>query len=41
MVASFEVDFLVCGTRVVIECDGHQVHGLDREQFEFDRIRDA
>jgi very-short-patch-repair endonuclease len=38
-VAGFEVDFLVCGTNVVIECDGWGTHGMDRDQFEFDRIR--
>jgi very-short-patch-repair endonuclease len=37
--AGFEVDFLVVGTNVVIECDGWGTHGLDRDQFEFDRIR--
>ena len=40
-VAGYEVDFLVDGTRVVIECDGWRSHGLDRDQFEFDRRRDA
>jgi very-short-patch-repair endonuclease len=40
-VEGFEVDFLVEGTRVVLECDGWGTHGLDRDQFEFDRIRDA
>jgi len=33
------VDFLVIGTRIVLECDGWGSHGLDRDQFEFDRIR--
>ena len=37
----FEVDFLVEGSMVVIECDGHQTHGLDRDQFEFDRVRNV
>ena len=41
IVEGFEVDFLVVGTSIVIECDGHESHGLDRDQFEFDRIRDA
>lgn len=41
IVEGHEVDFLVVGTTVVIECDGHQTHGLDRGQFEYDRIRDA
>jgi very-short-patch-repair endonuclease len=39
--AGFEVDFLVRGSKVVIECDGWGVHGLQRSQFEFDRLRDA
>jgi very-short-patch-repair endonuclease len=41
IVEGHEVDFLVVGTTVVIECDGHETHGLDRRQFEYDRIRDA
>lgn len=39
--AGFEVDFLVVGTNVVIECDGWGTHGLSRDQFEFDRVRSA
>ncbi|MEX0846632.1 MAG: DUF559 domain-containing protein [Ilumatobacteraceae bacterium] len=41
VIEGHEVDFLVVGTTVVIECDGHEFHGLDRHQFEYDRIRDA
>jgi very-short-patch-repair endonuclease len=41
MVQGYEVDFLVAGTRIVIECDGWKTHGLDRDQFEFDRIRNV
>lgn len=41
MVAGYEVDFLVVGTRIVLECDGWGSHGLDRDQFEFDRVRNA
>ncbi len=41
IVAGYEVDFLVDGTCIVVECDGHESHGLDRDQFEFDRVRDA
>jgi very-short-patch-repair endonuclease len=41
VVAGYEVDFLVTGTTVIIECDGWGTHGLDRDQFEFDRMRDA
>ncbi|MDO8390467.1 MAG: type IV toxin-antitoxin system AbiEi family antitoxin domain-containing protein [Actinomycetota bacterium] len=39
--AGFEVDFLVTGSTIVIECDGWGSHGLNRNQFEFDRLRDA
>jgi hypothetical protein len=38
-VLGFEVDFLLAGTRIIIECDGWVSHGLNRDQFEFDRIR--
>jgi very-short-patch-repair endonuclease len=41
VVAGYQVDFLFADTQVVIECDGHESHGLDRDQFEFDRQRDA
>jgi very-short-patch-repair endonuclease len=40
-VSGYEVDFLIRGTRVVLECDGYESHGLDRDQFEFDRVRNA
>ena len=40
-VGPYEVDFLVVGTNIVIECDGWLAHGVDRDQFEFDRARDA
>jgi very-short-patch-repair endonuclease len=40
-VGGFEVDFWIVGSIVVIECDGWSAHGVDRDQFEFDRIRDA
>jgi very-short-patch-repair endonuclease len=36
----YEVDFLVAGSRVVIECDGWATHGLIREKFENDRDRE-
>lgn len=36
-----EVDFLVTGAPIVIECDGWRYHGRDREQFERDRHNDA
>lgn len=41
IVATYEVDFLVIGTLVILECDGWGAHGLDRDQFEFDRIRNG
>ena len=41
IVGGYEVDFHVVGSCVVIECDGWSSHGLDREQFEYDRFRDA
>ena len=41
IVAGYEVDFLFPGTVVVLECDGWGTHGLDRNQFEFDRQRNA
>ncbi len=41
IVEGWEVDFRVVGTNVIIECDGWTHHGLVREQFERDRVRDA
>lgn len=41
IVIGFEVDFLIANSTIVIECDGWGSHGLDRNQFEFDRVRDA
>jgi very-short-patch-repair endonuclease len=40
-VSGYEVDFLIRGTPVVLECDGYESHGLNWDQFEFDRVRDA
>lgn len=40
-VAGYEVDFLIENSIIVLECDGWETHGLDRDQFEFDRIREA
>jgi len=40
-IAGFEVDFLIVGTNVVLECDGWGSHGLNRNQFEFDRLRNG
>jgi hypothetical protein len=36
-----ELDFAYFRERVVIECDGWEGHGLDRQRFECDRARDA
>jgi len=41
IVLGYEVDFRVIGTPLIIECDGWGTHGLDRDQFEFDRLRNA
>lgn len=41
IVAGYEVDFLITGTSIVIECDGWGTHGLDRDQFEYDRVRNG
>lgn len=40
-VAGYEVDFLVTGTPIVLECDGWDSHGLNQRQFERDRDRGA
>jgi very-short-patch-repair endonuclease len=40
-VCGFEVDFLLVGTPIVIECDGWEFHGREPSQFERDRERDA
>ena len=40
-IEGFEVDFAILPARVVIECDGWEVHGRRRQQFERDRARDA
>lgn len=39
-IEGYEVDFLVDGTNVVLECDGWDYHGRTREQFERDVERD-
>ncbi len=41
IVAGYEVDFHFPGTVVVMECDGWETHGRNRNQFEFDRVRAA
>jgi very-short-patch-repair endonuclease len=40
-VCGYEVDFLVTGTPVVLECDGWDSHGRHRRLFERDRERTA
>jgi very-short-patch-repair endonuclease len=41
VVRGWEVDFRVDDTPVIVECDGWSTHGLDRDQFERDRRKDA
>ena len=41
VIGGYEVDFLVTGSPLVLECDGWTTHGRDRGQFERDRTRDA
>ena len=41
IVAGYEVDFHFPGTPVVLECDGWESHGRNRNQFEFDRVRNS
>ena len=40
-IRGYEVDFAFRPERVVLECDGWETHGRDRQQFERDRARDA
>jgi very-short-patch-repair endonuclease len=40
-IEGYEVDFLVTGTPVILECDGWASHGLIQDKFERDRARDA
>ncbi|MDF2732265.1 MAG: hypothetical protein K0S92_896 [Desertimonas sp.] len=41
IVAGYEVDFHFPGTVIVLECDGWETHGRNRNQFEFDRVRNS
>ena len=41
VIEGYEVDFRVIDTPLLLECDGWQYHGLDRDTFERDRERDA
>ena len=40
-VGGYEVDFLITGSQLILECDGWTTHGRDRRQFERDRTGDA
>ena len=40
IIEGWEVDFVIEGTPLVIECDRWTSHGLDRSQFENDRDKD-
>jgi len=40
-IGGWEVDFRFVGTQLIVECDGWSTHGLDRDQFERDRVKDA
>lgn len=40
-IEGWEIDFRFVGTRLLVECDGWTTHGLQRDQFERDRRRDA
>lgn len=41
ILGGYEVDFRIIGSPIVLECDGWSTHGLNKEQFEKDRARDA
>jgi very-short-patch-repair endonuclease len=41
LIGGYEVDFRIVGSPIVLECDGWTTHGLQRDQFERDRVRDA
>jgi very-short-patch-repair endonuclease len=41
VIEGYELDFIVDGTPVLLECDGWASHGLNKTQFERDRARDA
>ena len=40
-ISRYEPDFLITGSPLILECDGWSTHGLRRDQFELDRVRDA
>ncbi|HET9665842.1 MAG TPA: DUF559 domain-containing protein [Desertimonas sp.] len=39
MICGHEVDFLIVGTPIVLECDGWEFHDKRRQRFENDRRR--
>jgi len=41
VIGGYEVDFRVIGSTIILECDGWSTHGLQKQQFERDRARDA
>lgn len=41
VVVGYEVDFMIDDSIIILECDGWESHGLNRNQFEFDRVREA
>ncbi len=41
IIEGLEVDFVIVGTPVVVECDGWEFHVTSRAQFARDRERDA
>jgi len=41
VIGGYEVDFRILDSPIVLECDGWTTHGLQRDQFELDRVRDA
>ena len=41
VIAGYEVDFRIIDSPIVLECDGWSTHGLDKIQFDKDRVRDA
>jgi very-short-patch-repair endonuclease len=41
VICGHEVDFLIVGTPIVLECDGWEWHDKGRHSFEHDRLRDV
>ncbi len=41
IVGGYEVDFRVAGTNIILECDGWETHGRNRQRFEQHKSRDA